>query len=253
MSLSDITVVIVAKNEEDNIRECLNSIPDAKRYILIDNGSTDNTVDIALEMGVKVTLAPHIENFSVLKSLAISRVETEWGFLIDADERVTPELKEEMEKELSRDGIRYTGYKIPRKNHYFGKFLRYGGHYPDYQLRLFKRGSVKMDGSAVHERIKITGKVGRLKSPLIHNTYSDITEYLEKQRTYIPLMVEEMEKGGIRKDFFTKSYYLYIRPGVRFIRRFIFKLGFLDGYEGFLAAYLDHLIQILSYYHYLRK
>jgi glycosyltransferase involved in cell wall biosynthesis len=248
-----LTAVIVAKNEEENIKECLESIPEWCKCIVVDNGSIDNTAKIAEELGAVVSLYPEENDFSKLKGFALSLIDTEWGLLIDADERLSEELKIEIGSLLSAEDDLCSGYKIPRKNFYFGKFLRYGGKYPDYQLRLFKTNDAVMDGKPVHEKIIVKGEVKTLNNPLIHYTYNDIDDYLDKQKTYIPLMIRELNEKDTGKDFISRVWWLYFRPFFRFVRRYLFKLGFLDGYEGYLSHYLDSFIQKISYFQYLKE
>lgn len=246
-----LSLIVIARNEAGNIAECLESASFADEMVVVDNGSQDDTPTIARRMGARVVDGSRLTDFSRLKSLALTRAGGEWVLSLDADERVTPELGEEIVKLLAGKP-QHDGYLIPRRNYYFGKFLRFGGHYPDRQLRLMRREKASLDRLPVHESFRVEGSVGRLHSPLLHYTYSTIGEYFRKQSTYIPLMADNMAKRRLGRSLPARLYYLCIKPTVRFLRRYLFKLGFLGGYAGFLAAVLDTAVGISAYAEYLR-
>jgi len=247
-----LSLIVVARDEAENIAECLRSVPFADELVVVDNGSTDSTVNIARKMGALVIPARNVFNFSELKSLALRRASGEWVLSLDADERVTPELSQEISALLSTNPAHH-GYAIPRKNFYLGKFLRYGGHFPDLQLRLMRRDRASLDGAPVHESFRVEGSVGRLKSPILHYTYPTLSDYFRKQGVYIPLMVEYLAQHNVSRSLPARFYYLFLRPALRFIRRYFFKLGFLSGYVGFISACLDVITNISAYAEYLRR
>lgn len=247
-----LSLVVVARDEAENIAECLRSVPFADELVVVDNGSTDSTTDVARKMGALVIPAKNVFNFSQLKSLALRKASGEWVLSLDADERITPELSQEIIAVLSANPA-HDGYAIPRKNFYLGKFLRYGGHFPDRQLRLIRHSRASLDGAPVHESFLVEGSVGRLKSPILHYTYPTLSDYFRKQSIYVPLMANNLARCNASKSLPARFYYLFLRPVLRFIRRYFFKLGFLSGYLGFISACLDAITNISAYAEYLRR
>lgn len=229
---SKISAILIVKNEEKNIEVCLESVKWADEIIIVDAHSTDKTVDIARKFTNKIILQEWL-GYSKQKNAALSYASNEWVLSIDADERVSDDLKAEIKKIL--DGIsEVNGYYIPIKNYYFGKFLRYGGFYPDYHLRLFKKnkGIFESKVIAVHEGLNVKGSIGHLKNPIIHIAYRNIKGYFEKFNKYTTMEAEGWFAHGRKPS----GYTMVFKPFYSFIKRYILKAGFLDGIAGFLAC-----------------
>jgi glycosyltransferase involved in cell wall biosynthesis len=237
-----ISVVIVTKNEEKNIRKCIESVYDwVDEIIVVDSYSTDKTVEICKEYGAKI-FQHAFNGFGELKNFAISKATGDWILCIDADERVTPSLREEIKYCLScskRNG--YIAYLIPRKTIAWGKWIKM--LYPLYQIRLFKKGYASFSNKKVHETIIASGHVGKLKNPLIHVTYKTMSDYFEKFNRYTDLQAQELLAQGEKS-----LCYGFIQGLKVFFWYFFIKRGFMDGYHGFLLSILAFLYQIVSYW-----
>jgi glycosyltransferase involved in cell wall biosynthesis len=240
-----LSVIIITYNEEKNIRACLESVTWADEIIVVDSNSTDKTVMIAKEYTDKVFQQQDVNaGFGEKKQYALSKATGEWVLNIDADERVTPELKHEILQVISNDkNNRYNGYKINIRLIFMGHMMRFGGTYPDYHLRLFKKDKAKFDTKPVHEGIILKGKSGRLKYDILHYSYPDLTTYFNKFNIYTSLVARYKFSQNKR----TRVSYVVLRLPCEFIYRYIIKLGFLDGYYGFLYAVISSFYGFIKY------
>lgn len=244
-----LSVVISAFNEEKKISDCLASVAWADEIILIDGQSTDKTAEIAKKFGAKVYTRENNLMLNVNKNFGFTKAENEWILSIDADERVTPELREEIEKItksslpplLKGDGG-FSGFWIPRKNIIFGKWIQHTGWYPDQQLRLFKKDHGRFEEKHVHEMIKLQGEVGHLKNPMLHYNYETISQFLYKTTAiYAPNEAEQKLKNG-----YVFNYVDCVRfPVNEFLKRFFADEGFKDGFHGLMLSML------MAFYHFL--
>jgi glycosyltransferase involved in cell wall biosynthesis len=234
----DISVGILTKNEEANIRECILSIKEiAKEIVILDDYSSDNTEKIANELGAKF-YKRRLDNFSNQRNFLLEKCNCEWVFILDADERVDEELREEIKK--INDPCE-EGFMIFRKNFIFGKYLKYGGNGNDWQLRLFKKEKVEFT-SPVHEKIKVKGKIGKIrKGSLLHYSTTSISSYIKKLIHYT-----DLEIGLVRRRRFLKLR-LVLCPLVEFLKRYFLQLGFLDGREGFIFYVLSAFYVFIKY------
>jgi glycosyltransferase involved in cell wall biosynthesis len=224
-----LSVTIITLNEERNIRDCMESVKWADEIIVVDSGSTDRTVEISREYTDKVYNNPwpgHKEQ----KNFAVSKSSNLWIFSIDADERVTPELSDFILKEL--ENPHYDGYRFPRKNHFLGKWLRHGGWYPDHVLRLFRKDKGAFGGINPHDKVFVEGKVSTIPVPLFHYTYSSLSQYVAKQNSYSTAAAEAMAQKG--KEI--HPLFIPLKTFWKFIETYMVKMGFLDGFHGFVAA-----------------
>ncbi len=238
--MSTISVIIITYNEEKRLDPCLKSVAWADEIIVVDSFSKDKTVEIAQRYTNKVFLRS-FKGYGSQKAFALAQAKGEWVLSVDADERVSESLKKEIKEAIKRSDI--FGYYIPRQSFFCGKFIKHSGWFPDYQLRLFKRDRARFEERLVHERVIVEGKVGRLKSPLLHYTYNSLTEFLEKMERYTELWAEEQKrkgkKGGILKGF---------GHGVwTFLKMYFLRLGFLDGRYGILLASLYANYTLIKY------
>ena len=238
--MEKVSVAIITKEEEKNIRACLESVQWADEIIVIDAGSQDKTQQICAEYGAKV-FVEEWQGFGRQKNKAIEKTKNEWVLNLDADERVTPELAAEIAETL--DGkLELDGFYIPRKNFFGSRWIRHGGWYPDYNLRLFRKSKGRFQERQVHEKVILEGKVGYLKNPLEHRTYNSIKEFLQRQELYSDLAAQEMLNEGKKYRF----YDILFRPSWTFLQMYILRAGFLDGYYGFLLA------RLYSYYTFVK-
>ncbi|MCD6451703.1 MAG: glycosyltransferase family 2 protein [Acidobacteria bacterium] len=235
-----LSVVIITKDEEENIEEALSSVSFADEIVVVDALSSDRTVEIARRFTDKVFLREW-KGYVEQKNFALAKARFPWVLSLDADERVTPELAREIEEVLSaRD--KADGYFIPRRVFYLGRWIRYGGWYPDYQLRLARREKARFVGGSVHEVMRVEGKTERLSSFLLHFTYKDITEHIERMNLYTSLVAFDRKKEGRRPSLLK----LIFSPPLSFIKGYIIKLGFLDGIPGFIIAFLSSCYTFLK-------
>lgn len=230
-----ISVTIITKNEEANIERCLKSVLWADEIIVIDAESTDKTAEIARSLHAKVQIKPWM-GFAKQKEYAVHQASHEWVFSIDADEEVTDGLKNEILATV-RSEAPLNGYEVPRKSFFLGKWIRYGGWYPGYQLRLFKKSKTAMNHRPVHEGFLTEGMVGILISDLNHYTYHSLHQYLEKMNDYSSLDV----LNKITTGRMIRWYNFIFNPLSVFLRMYVSLHGWKDGMHGFLLAYYSAL------------
>jgi len=238
MSLS---VVIITKNEEHNIRRCLDSVKWADEIIVVDSQSTDKTVEIVKEYGAKI-FSPEWRGYGPAKQEGVKKATGEWILSIDADEEVTLELAEEIKKTLAAENS-YNGYLINRHTNFLGKWINHCGWYPDYLLRLFRKGSGSFNNAVIHEKIEINGKTRKLKAELLHYSYSNLETYLSRFNRYTTLGAEAAFEKGKKASNFD----IVFRPFVSFIDHFITRQGFQDGLEGFIISVLSSVAVMVKY------
>ncbi|NWF55788.1 MAG: glycosyltransferase family 2 protein [Syntrophaceae bacterium] len=230
--MAKISVAIITHNEERNIRDCLESVNWADEIVVVDNGSTDGTVAICREYGARV-FPEDWKGYSAQKNSAIDKTGNEWVLSLDADERVGPELRQEMEDALQGNPP-VDGYWIARKNYFLGRWIRYCGWYPDLNLRLFRRGRGRFSERAVHEKVEVQGKTSTLKHPLVHETYRSLSDFFIRSDRYSTLAAGEMQRQGRKYRWWN----LCFRPPLTFLQMYLLRAGFMEGYRGFLLAVL---------------
>jgi glycosyltransferase involved in cell wall biosynthesis len=226
-----LSVIIITKNEAADIRACLESVAWADEVIVVDSASTDTTADICREMNARVHVIQDWPGFGPQKNRALSHATQEWVLSLDADERVTPELRREMEAVMREAGAA-EAYDIPRLSSYCGKFMRHSGWYPDYVTRLFRRGRARFSDDLVHERLVVDGKTARLQRELLHYAFDGMEEVLRKMDQYSTAGAQRMHAQG-RKASLAGAV---LRGCWSFVRTYFLRLGFLDGREGFMLA-----------------
>jgi len=217
-----LSVVIITKNEEKYLEAAILSAKFADEILLLDCGSTDKTCIIAKEKGVRVETQNWL-GFGPQKNSAVNLAINDWVFVLDADERIPAELSSEILDILKNPSS--DGYFVGRLNNFFGKNIKTCGLYPDYSIRLFNRKKGRFTNVPIHERVEIDGKVSNLKNHMIHLAYNNIDEFINKQRYYSKL-------SSKKKNVF-KSY---TYPCWTFFNLYIIKLGFLDGWHGYIIA-----------------
>ena len=232
MTRPRLSVVVVTLNEEERLRACLESAAWADELIVVDALSPDKTAQIAREFTDRVILRPW-PGFAAQKNFAIGEASGDWILSLDADEMVSPELRGEIARVLAEGGP-HDGYRTPRRNIFWGKWVRHGGLWPDWQLRLFRRGRGRFVERAVHESVEVAGSVGRLEGPLIHRSYRDVADFLARADRYSTLAAEEWRRSGRP----ARTSDMVLRPLGRFFSMYVLQLGVLDGTRGFLLASL---------------
>ncbi len=195
MKNNKLSVIIIARNEEQMIGDCLKSVRQlADEIILVDSGSTDKTVDIAKEYGAKIINLPSEKlEFAKWRNAGLKEAKGIWVFYLDADERVTPELHKEIKESINKH---LTAYKIPRRNFYLGKEMHYGGAWPDYVKRLFLKEKLKRWVGELHEDPVFEGEMGKLKNPIVHIAHRDLSSMVEKTREWSKIEAELLYKSG---------------------------------------------------------
>lgn len=238
--MAKLSVIIITKNEADNIRACLESVAWADEIVVVDSGSSDETVEICRELGAKVYVHDW-PGFGIQKNRALSYATHEWVFSIDADERVTPDLQAQLIKAMEDD--REDGFYVPRLSQFCGQFIRHSGWYPDYVLRLFKRNRGRFSDDMVHERVILDGVAGRLTSPFLHYSYWNKADVQRKTEQYAKAGAVQMFKKGKAASFADAP----LRAGWAFIRTYCLRLGFLDGMAGFNIARMNARTTYMKY------
>ncbi len=243
-----ITACLITRNEELNVRDCLESLKFISEIIVIDSFSEDNTPAICREYTDNVFQAEW-RGFSATKNLCIEQAQNDWVLVIDADERVTPELRAEI-LDLK---VEAEGFYLPRQNYFLGKWIRYCGWYPDYTLRLFRKSLGKFKDREVHESVLLEGKSAHLKNPLIHYTYRDLNSYLARLNRYSTLASAQMlqDAADLTRIAWLRRAKLIVdivtRPLFNFVKMYLLQLGFLDGFHGFLLS-ANHSFYVLAKY-----
>lgn len=228
-----ISTTMITLNEEGSIRKSLESVKSfSSEIVVVDSGSRDKTVEIAKEFGAKVYVR-EFDNYANQKNFATEMTTGDWIFSIDADEVVSKELAKEIREAV--ETAEFSGFSIPRKNFIFGKFIKHTRWQPelDRHVWLWKKGEGKWTGD-VHEEIVVDGPVGRLENPKLHCQYDTISEFLEMMNKYSELEAKSRLNKG--EKF---SYIKFITdPIYNFTVRYFYRLGFLDGWRGFILSYL---------------
>lgn len=235
-----VTVTVIAKNEAEALADALRSVSWADELIVIDSESTDDTVRIAREFTDRVYIRPW-NGYIEQKNHAAGLAKNDWILSLDADERATPQLAEEIRSVLASEPAS-SGYRMPRVSFYLGRWIRTTDMYPDYQLRLYDRRKAQWHGKYVHESVKTDGPVGYLTSELQHYPYRDISEHLIRMDRYTTLAAKQMHEQGARA---TRAQ-LRWHPKAAFLRNYLLKGGIRDGTRGLIISLLN------SYYVFLK-
>jgi glycosyltransferase involved in cell wall biosynthesis len=228
-----ISAVIITKNEETNLGRCLESIKWVDEIIVVDSDSTDQTCEIAAQYKACI-FTIHWQGFGPAKQYAVGQATGDWILSIDADEEVTDALVREIKEAIKGDS-NVVAYYLPRMTLFLDRWIRHSGWYPDYVLRLFRRNRSRFTEALVHEELIPEGPTGRLKNHLRHYSYPDLAIYYRKLERYTNLAAEQMYKNGRRYN----ALACYIKPLATFLRHYIFRAGFLDGYRGWQIACLS--------------
>lgn len=284
--MSKISVVLAVYNEELNLEACLKSVQDlADEVVIVDGGSTDQTIEIATNFGARIIKTDNPAIFHINKQKALEAAKYEWILQMDADETITPVLSREIlsvtkmdqnqidkyqqslpSRKLflrhqrlitTRDGRvgdetgDYNAFFIPRLNYFLGRYLRYGGTYPDPAIRLVRKGDGHFPAKSVHEQMQVQGRVGWLENPMLHRDSPTFSRYLERNNRYINLMTKEFKEKKLPKSFKNSLDYLVIKPIGWFLLTLIRHKGLLDGYQGIIFSFFSALRFPRAYFRYL--
>jgi glycosyltransferase involved in cell wall biosynthesis len=227
-----LSVLVPAKDEIANIRDCLASVRWAEEVVVVDSGSTDGTPEAARAAADRVLEHEYV-NSAAQKNWALPRLTHRWVLIVDADERVTPALRAEIERVLADPG-RADGYWIRRANHFLGKPIRSAGWQRDRVLRLFDRTKGAYEPLHVHAEVVIRGRVGMLRERLVHHTYRSLDQYFGKFHRYTRWSAADLKQRGVRASFVR----LLLRPWLRFLRMYVLEGGFREGRHGLVLCWL---------------
>jgi len=286
MKKKTISVALATYNEEENIGSCLESVKDlADEIVVVDGSSEDDTVALAKKHGAKVIVTDNPAIFHINKQKALDACKGEWILQLDADERVTKKLAEEIKMivslserkikkyqetlpnknlfqrhqriiekrdgKIGKDSGEYAGFFMPRLNYFLGKYLRYGGVYPDGVIRLVKNGKAYFPCKSVHEQIVINGRIGWLQNDLIHLADPTFKRYLERNSKYIDLITAEFKEARLGKNPIQFLNYSLIKPIHWFLLTLIRHKGILDSFQGIVFSFFSALRFPRAYWRYL--
>lgn len=238
-----ISILILAKNEEKMIETCLASAKWVDELIVVDSYSTDKTVEIAKKCTNKI-FQKEFEGYDRIRNFALEKAKGDWIFYLDADERITAQLKDEIQKVTSNKHQVTSAFAVPRKNVLLGKWQRHGSFWPDYQIRLFKKSALKGWRGELHERPEFIGKLGYLKNPLIHLTHRDIISMMVKTAAWAPIEAKLRFEAQHPK----MSWWRFVKlMRGEFFNRFFLKRAFLDGLEGFIESTYQAFSLFITY------
>lgn len=274
--MAKLTVALATYNEEENLGACLESVKDiASEIIIVDGSSTDSTVEIAKKYNARIKITDNPPIFHINKQKAIDLSTNEWILQLDADEQVSNELGEEIKKVISmseedlteyqenlpkrklflrhqnllieRDGSigtkdgEFAAFFIPRSNYFMGRYLRYGGVYPDGVIRLIKKSNAFLPCVDVHEQFRVNGRVGWLENDLIHMADPTFSRYIKRNNRYVKLIAQELAAKKLAKNPLNAINYMLVLPIKWFLTTFIRHKGFMDSWQGFVFSFFSAL------------
>jgi glycosyltransferase involved in cell wall biosynthesis len=237
-----LSVAIITRNEEANLERTLGSVAWADEIVVLDCGSSDRTEEIARKFRARF-FVEEWKGFAAQKNSALEKCACDWLLSLDADEALSDELAKEIWELLEGDPP-FDGYALPRRNLFLGRWMRFGGFYPDPKLRLFRRGAAEFEARPVHETVHFPGKAGRLKGDMVHHAYPTLTAYIAHMDRYSTLGAEQVVssgKWGREIPVFVAN--VALNPAATFVYNYFFRLGFLDGREG-LLLHLYHSVYV---------
>jgi glycosyltransferase involved in cell wall biosynthesis len=241
LCVTKLTVTVITHNEGPHVAAALESVAWADEIVVVDSGSTDDTVAIAERSATRV-VQHQWTGYGTQKNYAANLASNDWILSLDADERVAPPLAAEV-RALLQQGPKAAGYEISRVAHYLGRWIRSTDWYPDFHVRLYDRRIARWSEDAVHESIRCPGRVERLRGELLHYPYRDVSEHLAKIDRYTTLIARQWAADGRR----TAAWEAIVYPRLAFLRNFILRRGFLDGHTGLVVSMLNSYYVFLKY------
>jgi glycosyltransferase involved in cell wall biosynthesis len=241
MSNPTLSLVVATYNEENNLPRCLESVGSlADEIIVVDGGSLDNSVEIAKKFNARIISTSNKPNFHINKQMGISAATSDWVLQLDADECLSKDLVREIREKVANPGKK-AGFWLPRKNYFLGRFLTKGGQYPDYTLRLYKRGLGSLPAQHVHEQAVVKGETGYLQSDLMHYGTPDFSNYMLRFNRYTSLTAAKFKNRQLPINIFVAFYFVFIKSFWEFFLIYFRHRGFVDGFPGFVFALFSGL------------
>jgi len=237
-----ISACIITFNEEKNVRECLESVSWADEIVVVDSFSADATVQICRQYTDRVVQHPW-EGHVAQKNVALNLATHDWVMCIDADERISDALREQIHRELQKSPVPCDGYFFPRRTFYLGRWIKHGGWYPDYKLRLFRKSKGRWGGVDPHDEVMLDGTAQYLSAPLDHVTYRNIAHHVATINAYTDISAEQK----IRAHAKFPRFHLLLNPVAKFFTMYFLRGGFLDGVPGFIVAASGSFYVFLKY------
>lgn len=235
-----LSVVVITRDAARQLDLCLDSVSFADEILLVDSGSSDNTKEIASRHGARVIHQDWL-GFGPQKNFAVEAAHHNWILSIDADERVSPELRDAIQRELLAP--QYRTYHMARRNRFMGRWLRHGEGYPDWSLRLFHRAHARWSDDVVHEKVLTDAPTGVLSGDLLHESQHTVADYLTKQNAYTTLQAQNLYRSGKRAT----PLRLVASPLLRFVKFYVLRLGFLDGLPGLVHISIGCFNSFMKY------
>lgn len=242
----NLSITIIGHNEIEHLRELLPQLKWADEIVYVDCESHDGSLEVAREADCRVYSRPNNTNLNVNKSYAMEQANGDWVFYVDPDERIPEILVSEIEKVIQ--DTTNSAFKLNRRNHYFGNWLRHGSQYPDTQLRLFRKDSAHFPNRHVHEKLVVEGSIGKLNNDMLHFPYLNISQFLSKFDFYTRVEAGYLRDSGVRITAGNSLRFLVLKPFSRFFRRYFLKGGFRDGLPGLFCAIFDALNFVVRYF-----
>ena len=242
----NLSITIIGHNEIVHLRELLPQLKWADEIVYVDCESHDGSLEVMQEAGCRVYSRPNNTNLNVNKSYAMEQANGDWVFYVDPDERIPEILVSEIEKVIQ--DTTNSAFKLNRRNHYFGNWLRHGSQYPDSQLRLFRKDSAHFPNRHVHEKLVVEGSIGKLNNDMLHFPYLNISQFLSKFDFYTRVEAGYLRHSGVRITAGNSLRFLVLKPFSRFFRRYFLKGGFRDGLPGLFCAIFDALNFVVRYF-----
>ena len=239
-----VSAIVITKNAEPTLRRCLESVRWADEIVVLDSGSTDRTAEICREFGASFAMTEDWPGCGPQRNRALERTRGEWIVALDSDEWLSPELQVEIGRVLGAPGA-HVAFAAPRRSSFCGRYMRHSGWWPDYVMRIFRRGNARFSEDHLHDRLIATGTTGRLAAPIMHEAITDLDQMLVKMNLYSTSSAANFHREGRRASLATAL----MHGSWAFFRTYIVRLGFLDGREGFMLAVAN---AEGSYYRYLK-
>ena len=237
-----LTLCVITRDAASELADCIGSVPFADEVLVVDSGSRDHTVEIARASGARVLQREWL-GYGAQKNFAVAHARNDWVLCLDADERLSPALRESICSLFASGEPPHPAYALARRNRFLGRWLAHGEGYPDWITRLFHRRRARWSDDPVHERVIAQGPIGRLEGDLLHASAESIERYIAKQNRYTTLQADALHARGKRSS----AWKMAMAPMARFFRFYVLKLGFLDGAAGFahiaigaFASFLKH-------------
>lgn len=243
-----LSFVCIGNDEHDHLKELLPQLMKiGDEVIYVDCESKDGSLELAKSLGCKVLQRQREMNVNINRTYAFEHATGDWIFYVDPDERFSKNIIDELRLAIDSDP-EARGFKLPRKNYFFGEWLKHGGQYPDHQIRIFKKGFGLFKNRQVHERLHVDGKMGVLETAMEHYPYLTISQFIKKLDFYSTWEAKYLEKANTEVNFVNTMKFLFLKPLDRFARRFVLKSGFRDGIPGYFAALFDAIGWMTRYF-----